>query len=381
MTTSALPRGASYQEMLAFFGIPPYSAERLDNNILKKRRDWHHKTNSGNPVGRGKAKEVVTLIQRVSEALKRGVPDHDGGGASAEIPDAVFETVEELWRIISEYVFADDYDQALYVAREAVTRWGLRADSASVFAWVVATGFNTGNLIHPALLTEGAQAAEIAIHDQPGEARNWESKVSLLVASGRPADAMAALGQAQRWLTGGMTARLYVLRARAALSLNQPDEAMAAAVRAVRAATADSDVLTAVRSETTDLLVTWLARHLLPIKAPEVLHRYVEMVDVAAWCSHGVPEAEDIVRVHRMWAANAGQRVFVGSWKLRSFLAVCTGFISLPIHNLVRSAPAWQVFVQGLADEKRGLSFAIVASPSYVQRAHGLRFTVGLDDI
>jgi hypothetical protein len=73
------------------------------------------------------------------------------------------------------------------------------------------------------------------------------------------------------------------------------------------------------------------------------------MVDVAAWCSDGVPEAEDQVRVHRMWAANAGQRVFTGSWKLRSFLAVCTGFISLPIHNYVGSSPAWNVFSEGLA--------------------------------
>jgi hypothetical protein len=193
---------------------------------------------------------------------------------------------------------------------------------------------------------------------------------------------MAALSDAEQRLTGGMTARLYAMRVRAALNLGRQDEAMTAAVRAVREATADSDVLTAIRSETTDLLVSWLAQHLLPIRTTDALQHYVEMVDVAAWCSHGVPEAEDIVRTHRMWAANAGQRVFVGSWKLRSFLAVCSGFISLPVHNLVRSAPAWQVFAQGLDDDgKRGQSFAIVAGPGYVQRAHGLRLAVGLDDI
>jgi len=107
----------------------------------------------------------------------------------------------------------------------------------------------------------------------------------------------------------------------------------------------------------------------------------VEMVDVAAWCSYGVPEAEDKVRVHRMWAANAGQRVFTGSWKLRSFLAVCTGFISLPIHNYVRSSPAWRVFSEGLGKEEITESFAIVASPQYVQDAHNVKLSVGFGDI
>jgi hypothetical protein len=380
MTASTLPKGSSYETMLEFFGIPPYTAERLDENILKKRRDWHHKTNSGNPVGRTKAKEVVALIQRIAQTLKRGVPDEEGGGAAAEIPDAVFETLEELWRIISEYVFADDFDQALQVAHEAVSRWGMTPDAASVLAWVVATGFNTGNIAHPALLTEGLSAADTAVGEQPGETRNWESKISLLMASSRVPDAIATIDEAQRSLGGRMTARLHLARARATISLNRAEEATVAAVRGVHTALLDADVVTAVRSEATDLLVTWLAANLLPIKSTADLGRYVEMVNAAAWCSDGVPEAEDIVRVHRMWAANAGQRVFVGSWKLRSFLAVCTGFISLPIHNYVRSSLAWEVFAKGLAQEKRDFSFAVVASPQYVQRAHNMNFVVMIDD-
>jgi hypothetical protein len=367
--------------MLEFFGIPPYTAEKLDENILRKRRDWHHKTNSGNPVGRTKAKEVVALIQRLSQTLKRGVPDGEGGGASAEIPDAIFETLDELWRIISEYVFADDYDQALQVAHEAVNRWGMTPDAAAVLAWVTATGFNTGSVVHPALLTEGMAAAETAVREQPDVARNWESKVSLLMASSRAPDAIAAIDQAAQSLDGQQTATLHLLRARATISLDRAEEAMISAVRAVHTALSDTDVVTAIRSQATDILVTWLATHLLPIKSATDLARYVEMVDAAAWCSHGVPEAEDMVRVHRMWAANAGQRVFVGSWKLRSFLAVCTGFISLPIHNYARSSPAWQVFSQGLNREKNDVSFAIVASPQYVQRAHNLDLVVVLDDI
>jgi hypothetical protein len=36
------PRGASYQHMLEFFGIPPHSTEALGDNIAKIRRGWSH---------------------------------------------------------------------------------------------------------------------------------------------------------------------------------------------------------------------------------------------------------------------------------------------------------------------------------------------------
>jgi hypothetical protein len=143
----------------------------------------------------------------------------------------------------------------------------------------------------------------------------------------------------------------------------------------VHTALAAADDVAAIRAEATDVLVGWLSAKLLPIKSAADLARYVEMVDVAAWCSDGVPDAEDQVRVHRMWAANAGKRVFVGSWKLRSFLAVCTGFISLPIHNYLRSSPAWQVFADGLGKTEHDEAFTIVASPQYVRRAHN--FSLG----
>lgn len=382
MSLSTLPMNSSYEAMLEFFGVPPYTPDRLDDNIAKKRRDWYYKTSSGNPNGRKKAKEVVTLIQRVSQTLKRGAAaDVGGGGATADIPDAVFETLDELWRIISEYVFADDYDAALQAAREAVSRWGTMSDAASVFAWVVATGADSGNIAHPALVREGIEAAEIAMQRQPGEARNWESKISLMLASAEGAAAITATQEAQRALPH-MTPRLFMLQARAFIGASRAEEGTAAAVRAVHAAASDPDTLTAVRSQATAVLVEWIAKYLLPLTSVASLSRYVEMVDAAAWCSYGVPEAEDMVRVHRMWATNAGQRVFVGSRKLRSFLAVCTGFISLPIHNWVRSAPAWRVFNDGLKEQQAlNTAFIIVAGPQYVQRAHNMRLPVGLDDL
>jgi hypothetical protein len=367
-TTSALPRGASYEQMLEFFGIPPYTADALDSNITKKRRRWNHMSNSGNPVGRQQAIEVLELIQRISQAVKRGTTDGGGGGFETEIPDSVFETLDELWRILSEYVFADEYYDAIRVAREAVSRWR-NADAASALAWVVTSLVNDAGIAHPDLIAEGLNAAQFATRENPGEVRNWESTASLLMASGRVPDAVAALDQADKATSGRATALLYLVRTRAMVALKRPDEAMTAAVRAVNRSAAGA--ATAVRSEATDILVSWAAT-MLPVTSPAQLARYTEMVDVAAWCSHGVPEAEDRVRAYRMWAANAGKRVFVGSDRMRSFLAVLTGFISLPVHNYVRSQPAWRVFNEGQKKKEITDAFYIVAAPAYVQKIHNV---------
>jgi hypothetical protein len=373
-TESSLHRGASYDQLLEFFGIPPYTADALDDNIAKKRRYWNHKSNGGNPTGRQKAADVLALIQRVSQALKRGAAEDTGGGAEAEIPASVFETLEELWRILSEYVFADEYDDALRVAREAVSRWR-NADAASALAWVVATEVNTSGFAHPALLNEGLEAARFAASQQPGVVRNWESVASLLLASSRTQEALAAIDSAERATGGQATGMLYLLRTRAAVSLGRVDDAMTAAVKAVTKAT--PDLAAAVRSEATDILVTWAAT-MLPIRSGSDLTRYREMIGVAAWCSYGVPEAEDKVRAHRMWATNAAKRVFVGSTRMRSFLAVCTGFISLPIHNYVRSQPAWQVFNEGQGKDATE-AFYVVAGPAYVQKIHNIKLNVSFE--
>jgi hypothetical protein len=374
--TSTLPYGATYEQRLEFFGIPPATAEQLDANITRKRRTWRRKSEGGNEEGRNKAIRVLNLIDSVSQQLKRGVADEAGGGATAEIPDAVFETLDELWRIISEYVFADEYDEALRVAREAMNRWQKSPDAASVLAWVVATGWNNEALGHPAVLAEGLDAAEIAVRADPADGRNWESAASLLMANSRVSDAVAAIDRAEQATGGRISAALCLLRARTAVTMGKADDAMTAAVRAVHRA--DPARAAAIRSEATEMLVDWLAG-MLPIKSADTLNRYVEMVNVAAWCSFGVPEAEDQVRVHRMWAANAGKRVFAGSDRMRSFLAVCTGFISLPIHNYLRSEPMWRVLAEGLDKTEHNEAFILVALPDYVQRLHHFNLAVLLN--
>jgi hypothetical protein len=366
-TEAFLPSNPSPEQMLAFFGIPPYSPDTLDNNISKKRRRWNRLSNSGNAEGREKAEKVLALIQRISTAVKRGAEGEQGGGIETEIPTDVFETLEELWRVLLDYLFVDEYDDAIRVAREAVRRWQ-NADAAGALAWVVSATVSNDGFAPPSLLAEGLQAARLATAQQPGEVRNWESAASLLLADGKVQDAVAAIDQGERATAGRATALLYLLRARAMVTLRRPDEAMASVVRAVTKA--EPAKAAAVRSEAADLLVDWAAT-MLPIRSSADLTRYTEMIGVAAWCSYGVPEAEDRVRAYRMWATNAGKRVFVGSDRMRSFLAVITGFISLPIHNHLRSKPAWQVFNEGQGKEVTE-AFFIVAAPAYVQKIHNI---------
>jgi hypothetical protein len=380
--TSTLPRPANYQQMLDFFGIPPATMEKLDENIRRKRRRWYAKTNGGNPVGRQRAERVVELIAQVEQALKRGAEADVGGGVEVDaIPDEVFETLQELWRIIDEYVFNDDYDRALRVARTAVQRWGAQSAGSSALAWVVATGFESGRLAHPSVLREGIDAATRATTDAPADARNWESLATLLMAVDQADAAVSAIERA-RSHGGAPTPRLLALQAVACVRLGRPQDAMVAAVRAVAEAQRNAPALVpAVRSQCAAALVGWIAQR-LPIRSAAELDHYVEMATTAAWCAQGVPEAEDLVRPHRMWAANAGRRVFTGSFVLRSFLAVLTGFLSLPVHNALRSTPAWKVLLAGMSDQAgRGatggnglsaqMSFQLVARPRYVQDLHG----------
>ena len=366
-TESLLPKSPSTEEMLAFFGIPPYSADALDGNITKKRKRWNRLSNSGNPEGREKAEKVLQLIQRISEAVKRGAEGEQGGGAETETAGELFETLQELWQILEAHLFLDEYDDAIRVAREAVKRWQ-NADAAGALAWVISATVSNDGFAPPALLAEGLQAARRAVTEQPGEVRNWESEASLLLADGKIQEAVSAVDQGERATGGQATSLLYLLRTRAMVGLKRPDDALASAVRAV--SRAEPAKAAAVRSEATELLVDWAAT-MLPIKSDADLIRYTEMVNVAAWCSYGVPEAEDRVRAYRMWAANAGKRVFVGSDRMRSFLAVITGFISLPVHNFLRSKPAWRVFNEG-QDKELTDSFYIVAAPAYVQQIHNV---------
>ena len=88
----------------------------------------------------------------------------------------------------------------------------------------------------------------------------------------------------------------------------------------------------------------------------------------AAWIADGVPEAEDFVRAHRMWASNADQPVFGGNWQWRAFFGLITLFVALPLLNSSMAKPAWQVLLAGpsLAETDKRKGAPVRAEPRLV---------------
>jgi hypothetical protein len=370
-----IPPPRTEAKLLAFFGIPPDGFDKLDQNIARKRRVWHHKRNGVSSQGRKRAEAVLDLIHSGSQALLRGASTEEVVGGTAPVPvvEALDITLEDLWSIIDNLLANDEYERALRVAAEARRRWPDVAQPYAAYAWVVWVGWQADVFIRRALLEEGAQVAERALAHDTADPRGteriatWDSRIGLLLALERPDKALDATRQAESAL-GGLPSRLRAHRAEGLLVTGRADEGMAEAARAVVGARDDRALLAAMRGRCTTMLVQRLVERLLPITSNEGLHRYVEAVNVAAWCARGVPEAEDLVRAHRLWAAQADHRIFAGSWELRSFLAVCTAFASLIPHNRARSRPAWRIYAGGPKDG--GQAWSLIAQTGFVRSAH-----------
>src|SRR6266571_5150425 len=331
-----IPAPRTEKKLLEFFGIPPDGYDQLEANIARKRRRWHSMKSGVSPQGRQRAEAVLRLIHSGSETLLRGASTEEvvGGADQAPVAETLDVTLEDLWSVIDDLLANDEYERALQVARDARRRWPDVARPHAAYAWVVWVGWQAEFFIRTPLLEEALTDA----------AR----------------DAQAALG--------GLPSQLRVHRAEALVLTGRPDDGMVEAIQCVIGARSDRALLAALRGRCTTMLTHRLVEGLLPISSPEGLHRYDEAVNVAAWCARGVPEAEELVRPHRLWAAQASQRVFAGSWELRSFFAVCTAFASLLPHNRARSQPAWQIYVNGPKDG--GAAWNLIAQTGFVKSAH-----------
>ena len=374
LTQSDIPLPRTEAKILAFFGVPPSTVDDLDANIDRKRRSWHAKRNGVSRAGRERAKAVLDLIDQMSRNVKRGVPVDDtvGGAEQAAAVDELAVTLDSLWSVIDDLLANDEFDRALQVAGEARRRWPDSPRPHAAYAWVIWVGWQADYYIRTAALEDGLRLAEHALSlpaaDRDGLERvaTWESRVGLLLALERADELLRASHDAEAAL-GELPARMRAYRAEGLVLLGRTDEGVAEAVRAVVAARGERTLLAAVRARCAGMMVHRVVQPLLPITSPEGMTRYVEAVGVAAWCARGVPDAEDQVRAHRLWAAQAGQRVFAGSWELRSFLAICTAFLSLLPHNRSRSRPAWHVYAQGPA---AGAAWELIGQTSFVRAAH-----------
>jgi hypothetical protein len=372
LAQSNVPPPRTEDKLLAFFGIPPDGLDKLDDNIARKRRDWYAKYNGVSAKGRDRAKAVLELIHSGSAALKRGeaVDEVTGGAEQSQAADDLLVTLDDLWGTIDDLLSRDEFEHALRVAAEARNRWPDSSRPVAAYAWVVYVGWQAEFFIRQSMLENGVQLAEQALRaggqDRPEQVVTWDCRAGLQLALDRPGQALATLGEAEREL-GVLPPVLRIHRAQGLLVTDQTDEGMIEAIRAVLGARHDRALLHAVRARCATMLVHRLVERLLPIADHQRLQRYVEAVDVAAWCARGVPEAEDLVRSHRLWAAQAGQLVFAGSWEWRSFLAVCTAFASLFVHNRVNARAAWQVYMDG---PTAGETWRLIANTGFVRSAH-----------
>ena len=105
----------------------------------------------------------------------------------------------------------------------------------------------------------------------------------------------------------------------------------------------------ALRSELVQMIIARAVAELLPLDSADAVQRYQTIVATAAWIADGVPEAEEFIRLHRMWASNADQPVFGGNWQWRAFFGLITLFTALPLINKSMAKPAWQILLDGPA--------------------------------
>jgi hypothetical protein len=375
-----IPPSPSPVDIRTFFGVPPDPDDRLDRNISRKRRHWKSKTRERVASERAQRKvaQALRIIDALEQQLKRGVVDEDldleklREEFTAD-PETVVDELADLWRILEELLAGGRLDEALRVANDARERFSGATQADAAFGWLAAIASRIDETATEALRKEGIAALRTAIDggERNSDTYMWCSVLQIDV--GEPGAALQTLGEAERRLNGGLTPWLFSHRCEAHAALGRAEDAARDALRAV---SEDTDDL-ALRSNTVSALIRAMREAYLPITSDDVLRRYQDLVELAAWCAIGAPEAEDRIRPFRLWAVEAESRAYVGRIEWRSIIAVVTGFVALPLLNRARSRPHWRVFLDG-PTKANGEMFGIVALADIPRFVHdGLMHKVG----
>jgi tetratricopeptide (TPR) repeat protein len=367
-----IPAQPAPTDIRAFFGVPPDPEEKLDDNISKKRRHWRSKTreNVSSEVAKRKVDQALRIIAALEQQLKRGVVDEEldidrlREEFSAE-PETRVDELGDLWRILEELLASGRLDEALRVAHEARTRFEGAPLAEAAFGWLAVISSRSEGAATETLRKEGLAALKTAIGAGETSADTYTWKAILELDLGAPEEALVTLGEAERTLKADLTPWMCSHRCEAHAALGLPDEALEDAKRAVNAAADDL----ALRSNTVTALITAARVGLLPVGSEEALRRYQDLIEWAAWCALGAPEAEDRVRPYRLWSVEAESRAYTGRVDLRSIIAVASGFLVLPFLNRVRSKPHWQVLYEG-PQATGGEMFEIVAMRGIARLVH-----------
>ena len=294
-------------DLRAFFGVPPDPEDKLDDNISRKRRHWKGKIRSrvASETAKRKVEAALRIIAALEQQLKRGVVDEEIDVEKlreefAGEPETQVGELGDLWRILEELLAAGRLDEALRVADDARARFEGAREANAAFAWLAVLASRQGDQASDALRKEGLEAIEAAIEagEKTPDAYTW--KTILELDTGAPQSALETLAEAEAALKAPLTRWILSHRGEAPAALGDSDQGL------------------------TDALIEW-----------------------AAWCAIGAPEAEDRVRPYRLWAVEAESRAYTGRIEWRSIAAVASGFLLLPIMNRVRSKPHWQGLYEG----------------------------------
>jgi hypothetical protein len=370
-------------DLRQFFGIPPSPPEELDHNIREKRKYWKQKQSKARAdEALAFATAVLSAIDDAEDALKKGGAAAGGNETpygSNEV-DRSPTTVDEVWRELERLLFRGRYRDALSRVESYEPRWGQYPafiDMRNVVILETAQNDPTTEISTSLIESAITGARQVLTQLGPSEAR-YVTLIELLEAGHRESEIPAVFADANRAIPSP-SASFRVRRLALTFRSQQWDEALRTCVALVLETPDDR----ALRSELVQMVIARVVKDLLPLTSEEAVASYRKVVAVAAWLANGVPEAEDFVRAHRMWAANADQGVFGGNWQWRAFFTVITAFIALPLINAAFSKPAWRVLLEGPAltngaskkkvasnTASRNRTWYLVTRNSYIQPVH-----------
>jgi tetratricopeptide (TPR) repeat protein len=344
----AVPERPTVPDIRAFFHVPPDPESKLDDNIRDKRRAWNAKVRSRKATAGAheQVRAAVKLIDFLARALKRG---GDGPIDLGELNDVFREAprtrvgeLGELWEVIERLLAAGKLEEALKLANASRERFVDSTVPHLVFAWVAAQASRFG-AADDRLREDALRSADLALADDEPPPEAFLARATLLLDLRRGEEALATLEDAERRLSGRLDTSLEVLLVEALVAGGKLEEAVRRAIDAVEE---DPDNL-AARSSVTTSLVRAVQFSLLPIRSPDDLARYQRVVEVAAWCAQGAPEAEDLVRPFRMWGVVADNRMYAGDVATRAYSGVLTGFLILPLLNRAQAKAQWTIIADG----------------------------------
>jgi hypothetical protein len=367
-------------DLAEFFGIPPSPPEALGGNIRGKRKYWKKKQQKArSDEALTFAGAVLQAIADAEDALTRGAAA-TGGGESEFQPgesDRAPASIDDVWRELERLLFRGRYREALERVQRYEERWGEYPRFVDIRSVVILDAVQNvpGIAFNPGILDSAITGARQVLQQiGPTEAR-YLTLVELLEVAGRADEIPAVFADANKRLTA-ISASFRVRE----LVIRFKKEAWAPVLRYCIELVTESSNDRALRSELVQMIIERAVAELLPLKSAQAVQEYKQVVATAAWIADGVPEAEDFVRVHRMWASNADQPVFGGNWQWRAFLGLVTLFVALPLINASTARPAWQVLLNGpaLGEPKKGKgavtaqnrAWFLVTRNAYIQPVH-----------